>query len=376
MRIAVLAHVRHPIAPPFMGGMEAHSYHLARALQGRGHDVTLFASGDTDAGVALEPVVPEHYERRYPFEVYHGTAALNDYLDAAFAKTGERLLTGGFDLVHNNSLHRYPPRLSRVHRLPMVTSLHVPAFEWLRRAVHESAAPWCRFTTTSREHARSYWDGDLPDGAHVVHNGIDLGEWSFGAHGSGVAIWAGRIHPNKGTHLAVQAAHRAGLPLDIYGPREIEGYFAEEIAPYLSAEIRYRGHVPGATLAAAMRRAAVYVFTPMWDEPFGLVAVEAMACGVPVAAFDKGAAREVVGEAGRFAPAGDVDALATAMREALGIPRARVRQRVSERFSIGRMVDAYEAVYAEAIAGVHQAASPVSFPRWELRWGEPALAAP
>ena len=374
MRIAVLAHVRHPIAPPFMGGMEAHSYHLARALQARGHDVTLFASGDSEAGVPVAPVVPVHYERRYPFEVYHGTDTLNDYLDAAFAKTGGLLLDGGFDLVHNNSLHRYPPRLSRTHRLPMVTSLHVPAFEWLRRAVHESAAPWCRFTTTSRQHARSYWSGDLPEGAHVVHNGIDLQEWPLGEGGSGRAIWAGRIHPNKGAHLAVQAARRAGVPLDLYGPREIEGYFREEIEPHLSENIRYRGHVSGAELAAAMRAACVYAFTPMWDEPFGLVAVEAMACGCPVAAFDNGAAREVVGGAGRFAASGDVDGLAEALRAALTIPRQVPRSRVERRFSIDGMVDGYEAVYEAAVHGRSVPAARVRFPRWELRW-EPTLAA-
>ena len=113
MRIAVVAHVRHPIREPFMGGMEGHTYLLANALQARGHDVTLFAAGDSDAGVSLAPVLARHYERDYPWHDYHGTDVLNDYVDAAYAKTARALLNGDFDVIHNNSLHRYLPRLAR-----------------------------------------------------------------------------------------------------------------------------------------------------------------------------------------------------------------------------------------------------------------------
>ena len=380
MRIAVVAHVRHPVRPPFKGGMEAHAYHLTRALAARGHEVTLLASGDSEpgAGVDLFPVLERHYEPDFPWHRYHGTDALNDYVDAAFARAARQLLRGGYDVVHNNSLHRYPPRLARVHRVPTVTSLHVPAFGALRRAVHESAAPWSRFTATSRTHARSYWgDGELPPEAHVVHNGIDLARWPCGKTlggtdagdgGYGAVLWAGRIEPNKAPHLAVQAAALAGVPLSLYGHVELPRYFDAEIRPLLTDEIRYGGHVGGEELAAAMRRASAFAFTPMWDEPFGLVAIEAMASGLPVAAFDNGAAREVVGEeVGRFAASGDVAGLAEAMLAALAIPRGRARRRVEERFGIERMVDGYEAVYRAAVAGRGVAAPGVRFPGWELR---------
>ena len=376
MRIAVLAHVRHPIRPPFMGGMEAHAYHLARELQRRGHDVTLFAAGDSDAGVPLRPVMRAHYEQRYPWHEYHGTDELNDYLDGAFAKTCAELLAGDFDVVHNNTLHRYLPRLSRVYRVPMVTSLHVPAFEWLRRAVEESAAPWTRFTATTRQHARSYWAAALPAEAHVVHNGIDPAAWAYGERGDGSVVWAGRIAPNKGTHLAVAAARRAGLPMTLYGPVEREDYFAAEVAPLLTPAIQYGGHVSAARLSAALRRASVFAFTPMWDEPFGLAAVEAMACGLPVAAFDRGAVREVIGErAGRYAAGGDVVGLAAAMRRCLAIDRAEPRRRVEGHYSITRMVDGYEAVYERAVAGLGSEAADVEFPEWELRVGAPPARA-
>lgn len=368
LRIAVVAHVRHPVRPPFMGGMEAHVYHLARALQARGHDVTLFAAGDSEAGVPLFPIVERHYEPDFPWHDYHGTEALNDYVDAAFERAAGALLRGDFDVVHNNSLHRYPPRLARVRRLPTITSLHVPAFDMLRRAVHESAAPWSRFTATSHTHASSYWGDDLPPEAHVVPNGIDVAGWPFGKTGDGSMLWAGRIEPNKAPHLAVRAATLADLPLSLYGPVEMPDYFDAEIRPFLSERIRYCGHVSGGELARAMRHAGAFAFTPMWDEPFGLVAVEAMASGLPVAAFDNGAAREVVGEeAGRFAASGDVAGLAWAMTSALEVPRERPRSRARGRFALERMVDAYERVYRAAIAGRRREAPRVEFPDYELR---------
>ncbi len=367
MRIALLAHSRYPIREPFMGGMEAHVYHLAHALRDRGHEVTLYGAGDSEVGVPVYPIVDHHYELDYPMREYHGTDALNDHVDAAFARAGQRLLERDFDIVHNNSLHRYPPRLARAQRIPMVTSLHVPSFDWLRRAVHEGVAPWSRFTATSHTHAKSYWKGEWPPEAHIVPNGIDLARWPFHERGDGSILWAGRIAPNKGPHLAVHAAAMAGLTLDLYGPVEERTFFDAEIRPFLSDRIRYRGHASADELAAAMGRAGAFAFTPLWDEPFGLVAVEAMASGLPVAAFDNGAVREVIGaQAGRIVPGADVPALAGAMEAALRIPRRNARAWVEDHFTIDRMVDGYERVYAAAIAGLSKRRPAVVFPAVEL----------
>jgi NAD(P)-dependent dehydrogenase (short-subunit alcohol dehydrogenase family) len=117
LRIAIVGHIRHPIAPPFKGGMEAFTHSLARMLAERGHDVTLLASGDSAAGlppgVKLLPLCETHYDARYPWHEFHGTDALNDHLDACYARAARLLLEGHFDVVHNNALHRYLPRLSR-----------------------------------------------------------------------------------------------------------------------------------------------------------------------------------------------------------------------------------------------------------------------
>ncbi|GGA96359.1 glycosyltransferase [Allosediminivita pacifica] len=361
MRIAVLAHVRHPVAPPFMGGMEAHAYHLARGLQARGHDVTLFASGDSDAGVPLHPVLPEHYDRAFPWKDHHGTDALNAHLDKAFADILPALREGGFDVIHNNSLHRYPPRMARRDRVPMVSSMHVPPFPALHRATTDSLGPWSRVTFCSHSHMAGWWPGKSREGAHVVPNGIDLSLWPFVYQGGAGAIWAGRIMPNKGAHLAAQAARIAGMPLTIFGTIEDGAYFDAEVAPLLGDDIRYGGHLSPADLAREYGKAAVLLFTPLWDEPFGLAAVEAMACGLPVAATDRGATAEVIGEGGCTVPP-DPHALALALKEAAVMQRHVPRRRAKNAYSIDTMIRRYEALYAMVMAGASRSLAPPDYP--------------
>ncbi|MEM7709895.1 MAG: glycosyltransferase [Pseudomonadota bacterium] len=354
MRIAVVAHVRHPIAPPFAGGMEAHSWHLSRHLAARGHDVTLFASGDSAVdpppGVRIHPMLETHYDVTYPWRRFQGTRALTDYLDAVHAAAASDLATGPFDVIHNNCLHRYIPRLAVAHRLPMVTSLHVPPFAALHRAVHDGAASWTHFTTTSTKQMGRWWPEGAPMGASILPNGIAVEDWPFVPEGDGSAVWSGRITPTKGCHLAARAARIAGIPLTLYGTVEDDGYFRRDVQPLLGGDIVYGGHLQGAELAKRIGRASVMLFTPLWDEPFGLAAIEAMATGVPVACTDMGATREVVGDCGAFAPPDASDALASALLRARAIPRRRCRDRVEQRFSVEMMIDRLESLYSRVRA--------------------------
>lgn len=350
MRIAVIGHVRFPIRRPFMGGMEAHCWHLCRGLRARGHDVTLFAPGDSDWGGRIEPIMAEHYDRTFPWHQWNGTPELNAHLDGSFADLLPKLVSGDFDVVHNNALHRYPPRFARRERLPMVTSLHVPPFDVLQRSVADSAAPWSRFTVCSSPQKRAWWPDGASQFASVVPNGIDLAEWPYRSEGNGAAVWMGRITATKGPHLAVQAARHAGIPLTLYGTIERQDYFDNEVKPHLGGDIRYGGHLQGRDLSRAIAAASLLVFTPMWDEPFGLAAIEAMSCGLPVAAVDAGAVREVIGDAGIYAPP-SVEALARAMKSAITLPRHLPRARVEQRYTLDRMLDAYEELYAAASAG-------------------------
>jgi glycosyltransferase involved in cell wall biosynthesis len=346
LRIAVIAHLRHPIAPPFMGGMEAHCHQLVQALVARGHDVTLFASADSDPLLPLHGIADHHYEAVLPWALWHGTTDLTAFQDAAFGRAWAGITRGGFDVVHNNAMHPALHQWARRDGQPMVTSLHVPPFAGLADAVRDAAAPWLAQTTTSRSHLESWWDTP-PATASIVHNGIDITRWRYRAEGNGRAAWCGRITPNKGTHVAALAARAADLPLDIYGPIDCQTYFGEHVAPLVGVDCVYHGHLGGDALIEALGSASVLLATPMWDEPFGLVAAEAMACGVPVAAIDRGAMREVVGDGGRIASA----KAAGAIRQALRLPRAHCRERVQRLFSIGAMIDGYETAYVAAIAG-------------------------
>jgi len=346
MRIAILAHVRQRIAEPFAGGMESHCWYLAAGLQARGHEVVLFASGDSDPRFTIEPVLADHYERTFPWAEHRGSAPLIAHLDAGYAHACDRIAAGGFDVVHNNSLHRFPLEARRTAVTPTVTSLHVPPYDALHWFVAASPAPRHRLTVTSARQLAAWWPQGAPPEASVLHNGIDPARWPFAERGDGTAVWCGRITPNKGPHLAAQAAIRAGIPLTLFGAIEDTEYWTAEVVPLLGEGVRYGGHLEGAALAAELGRASIFVFTPCWDEPFGLVAVEAMACGLPVAAFDMGAAREVVGEAGAFAPCGDVEGLALAIDTAYAIPRTVARARVLRLFTQDRWLARCEDLYA------------------------------
>ena len=351
MRIALLAHLRHPIAPPFAGGLETYTWHLAEGLTARGHDVVLFASGDSDGRFAIDPVIPVHHERSFAGLEHRGDPELRAHVDAGYAAALDRIGAGGFDVLHNNSLSRLPLERRRTEAVPTLTALHVPPYDALRWFVHDSVTPGHRITATSLAHARAWWPDGAPSQVSVLHNGIDPAAWPFQESGDRSAVWCGRIAPEKGTHLALRAARRAGLPLTLFGPIEESGYWEREVVPYLGGPIRYGGHLGGAALAREIGRASVFLFTPCWDEPFGLVAIEAMACGLPVAGVARGAAPEVVGEAGHLATPGDEAALVGAIAAALTIPRAVPHARVLRLFTRDRWLDRCEALYAQVRAG-------------------------
>ena len=362
IKIAVIGHIRHHIAPPFMGGMESHCHSLVKALRQAGHDVTLFAAGDSDLPNFIS-ICDQPYEKVLPWAEWRGTDKLSQYQERAFARAWLAVLGGGFDVIYNNSL--FPKLIEWAQRdgIPMLTSLHVPPYAEMRDSVHDAAEACAQqFSVTSRSQLSSWRSpvGAVQANMRVVHNGIDLAEWKPAFRPGDNMLWYGRITPTKGLAEAVEAASLAGALLDIVGIIEDETYFASQVTPYLSPSISYKGHLTGAALKNAVCKAKAVIVTPIWDEPFGLVAAEAMSCDVPVIAFDRGALREVLGECGTLVPAGDVEALAGAMRAHDNASHSGSRARALGCFSLEAMVDGYEGAYAAAIAGAALSAASAS----------------
>ncbi|MFW6773813.1 glycosyltransferase family 4 protein [Nocardioides sp. CPCC 205120] len=353
MRVCVVASSRFPLAEPFAGGLEAHSHHLVTELRRRGHEVTVFAAPGSD-----ESLGAQHLDVR-PFAstptARADVAAPPEWWmqeHHAYLSLMLELRDRGVDVIHNNSLHHLPVALSRIVDAPVVTTLHTPPLPWLESAVR-LASERCRFISVSAAMAAS-WSPSVA--STVVPNGIDPARWAPGPGGDR-AVWAGRLVPEKAPHLAIAAARRAGMGIDLVGPLGDHAYVAEHVLPQLDDQVRHLGHLGQQQLNEVLGRAAVAVVTPAWDEPFGLVAVEAMASGTPVAAFARGALPEIVDDSsGRLAAPDDVDGLATAMRQAALLDRHAVRRRVEQAFSLRAMVDAYESVYRDVVASASRAA--------------------
>jgi len=340
LRIAVLAHLHHPIASPYAGGLEAHTAQVVEALADRGHDVVLFAKAGTrvacphvavlDAGFRVEGY-PDSQAR----DRQHGV------LDGAM-RAAVRTARQGFDAVLNNSLSPVPHMGLR--GVPTLNVFHTPPLP--RMVAVFSAGDWApdphhAYASVSESNARP-WRQHLPS-LGVIHNGIPLHHWDASApRRAGQAVWTGRITPEKGTHVAIAAARRAGVELTLAGPIHDPEYFSLMVAPELDASIRYAGHLDHSGLRTLLSAAEVLVASPLWEEPFGLNVVEALASGTPVAALPAGAMTEIISpSAGVVAARADAEALAEAIIAARRLPPGAVAQ-AAKRFSIELMVDRYE----------------------------------
>ncbi|WP_354701654.1 Glycogen synthase [Paraconexibacter sp. AEG42_29] len=348
MRIGIIAAARHPVAEPFAGGLEAHVWLLADRLRRRGHDVVLFAGPGSDARLGVELL-----DLKRPLISAAARADVSmcaaDWLDEhhAYLELMLRLGSGAaghFDVVHNHSLHHLPVAMAASVPFPMLTTLHTPPTPWLESALQVDGARAMAFAAVSR-HTAEAWADVVPDTV-VVPNGVDIERWQPGP-GGGPLAWSGRIAPEKGTHLAIDAAQLAGVPLVVAGPVADRRYFEAEVEWRLRLPgVAYAGHLTHDGLGRLLGGASAALVTPCWDEPYGLVVAEAMACGTPVCAFDRGAVGEVVGrDSGRLATPDDVPALAAAAVDAMALDRAAVRAHAVATCSLEVMVDRYEALY-------------------------------
>jgi glycosyltransferase involved in cell wall biosynthesis len=342
LRIAQIAPPWVAVPPAGYGGIEWVVALLADGLVDRGHDVTLFATGDSRTRARLE-----HF-----FEAAPGAKFINSlYHDTVHSMLVHRDLSR-FDLLHQH-LPFSGLVAAMVHDVPVVHTLHGP-FTPEMRVLYEQVADRLWFVAVSEAQRR-----DMPElrYAGVVHNGIDTGLYPLREEKEDYLLFLGRTHPDKGADRAVEAARAAGLPLVMavkIAEAVEETHWRREVEPLLPHGTRVLGEVSHKEKAELLAGARAVLFPIDWHEPFGLVMTEAMACGTPVLATPRGAVPEVVedGVTGFVLP---VDGFAEAAAEAVGRlgdldPRV-CRARVEERFSKEAMVDGYERVFRSVTSG-------------------------
>jgi len=342
------------LAPPWItvppagyGGIEAVVSLLCDELVARGHDLTLFAApGSRSLARVCSPLKAAHADQigSSLYESDH-VARVYDAIDRAAAE-GEP-----FDLVHDHSGFTAVAVADRVSA-PVVHTLHAP-FDPETCPFYERHGHKARLVAISDfqlEHA--------PSGAcvlDVVPNPIRVEDWPFRTEKDDYLLWMGRMNPIKGAHDAIAAARAAGIRLVLAGPVQSgqEEYFASKIAPHLDGDqVSFVGEVRGARRKELFARAKAFLMPISWPEPFGMVMVEALACGTPVIAFPEGAAREIVIDGENGFHVADVQAMAEATRSLEQIDPERCRQSVASRYDAVIVAEAYEQVYHHAIRSV------------------------
>jgi glycosyltransferase involved in cell wall biosynthesis len=355
VKVAIVAPLVSPIREPQRGGSQAFLSELARGLAGRGHDVHLYAAtGSEVRGVEVIDTGIDH--RNLEATLYRAAAADADRsspAEAAFARLYALIRQHRYDVVHNHAFDAPAIGLASDLRAPIVHTLHLPpereVGEALRDAVRSEPAPVVACVSAAQAKA---WrklvavDAILPP--YIPTTRI---HFSSGA-GSG-ALFAGRLSPEKGAAEAIAVARIAAIPIEVFGDRYDEQYARSRIDP-VAAEpgVVVRPAVSQDELWKAMGAAAVVLCPAMWEEPFGMAAAEAQACGTPVVAFRRGALDEVIvdGVTGFVVAPDDLPAAAAAVSRTLALSRDACREHAETHLDIERSFDAHERLY-EQLAG-------------------------
>lgn len=337
LRIAQVAPLSVSVPPPAYGGTERVVHALTEELVARGHDVTLFAAGGSRSAARLVPGSPRPLWEMEP----------TDTTSFRILQVQEVVrMSGGFDVVHSH-IDFLPWVAGNTLRAPLLTTLHgrldLPGYGELFAA--NSSQPLVSISAAQR---RPLAQLNLNWMATIYHGLPDAYNYALGAGSGGYLLFVGRLSPEKGAHMAIRAAIAAGMPIRLAAPlhEADRAYFDRQIAPHLGHPlVDWMGEV-GESCKIELLRGAVALVAPIeWDEPFGLVFIEALACGTPVITRAWGATPEIIrdGEHGFFAES--LEEIVVACQSVRGLDRSGCRARVLQHFTVERMVDAYEGVY-------------------------------
>ena len=327
-RVAMLSPVAWRTPPRHYGAWETVASNITEGLVARGWDVTLFATRDSETSAHLHAVVERGYEEDSTVDP---KVAEYLHISEAFERAVE------FDLIHNHC-DFMALTYTRLVNTPVLTTIHGFSSPKIMPVYQKYGDGY--FVSISHS--------DRVSGLNylaTVYNGIDLSLYPLQHSRGDDLIFLGRIHPDKGVHLAIEVAHLSGWPLLIAGIIQDKIYFREQVEPHLNRQIRYIGPVgvPGKNDLFARARALLHLNTI--PERFGLVLAEANAAGVPVIAMSLGSCGEVIKDGRTGFLVNTVKEAAQALQRLHEIDPTTCRQNVQQRFSIDSMVDAYERVY-------------------------------
>jgi glycosyltransferase involved in cell wall biosynthesis len=341
MRVAVIAPVWFPVPPTGYGGIELVVSLLAEGLVDAGHDVTLFASGGSRTKAALvSPMAEAPAPRDLGNPWYDGFHALASYLQV-----------GGFDVVSDHAGIVGPICGALLRgKPPVVHTLHGPWTEQ-NRPLYSLLAHHVHLVAVSD--AQRAGNLDVPY-AGTVHNGIDVSTYAYNENKEPHLVYIGRANPDKGPKEAITIARRAGMPLHMLlkrGEPAERDYFEHEVEPLLASDVEMYENVTHAEKVELLGRACAMVFPIRWPEPFGLVMIEAMACGTPVITTNWGAAPELVEDGVTGFRRDAEDDLVEMVGKVGSLDPAVCRKRVVDLFSGEAMVRGYEALFERVTSG-------------------------
>ena len=338
MKIALIAPPWLPVPPPRYGGTEAVIDRLARGFVGAGHEVVLFTTGDSTCPVPRSSTFAVAATDR----IGNAVAEIH-HVAHAYEAAAE------FDIIHDHTIIG-PIFAGQFSGLPVVTTNHGPFNDELL-SLYRSISPRVPIIAISHDQARAA--GELPIAA-VIHHGLDVDEFPVGDGDGGYFAYLGRMDATKGVRGAAAVARRAGVPLLIAAknrePAE-KAYFEAEVRPLLGHGVEYLGEIGGCEKLELLGGARALLNPIEWHEPFGLVMIEALACGTPVLAYPNGAAPEIIDDGVTGFLCADEMALEAALAQVDSIDRRACRAAVERSFSTTRMVREHLDLFNRLLVG-------------------------
>lgn len=360
MRIAVIGLYHNPLAEPFVWGLESFTFRYVHSLIERWHEVDVYAKAWSWPGFHCIPFEGESLRTAYDIIWWYDDVKAwfaAEFVDYALAM--DKIAKGDYDIIHNHSLHHYPILAWGLIKVPpMVTTFHVHPFVEYKSAVH--ALQWEAIASGKNRNAFvsisnyiAQTRERIGQDTKVINNWVELDRRKFFEYANNDQPYfarAWRVTPEKWTHLAVQAAIRAWVHLKIAWSVHNDHYFKTKIEPHLSDTIEYVGALSQAQLNEHFGNAQAKLFTSIWDEPFGLVLIEALASGCPVITFESGEAGCIINQnVWAVVWSEDVDAMASEIWLIDKVERSACRARAEEEYSRSVMMDKYEEFYNEII---------------------------